>query len=433
MSIEYASDLAALVKDDAVHHSVYTDPAIFARELELIFGRSWFFVAHDSEVPGPGDFKTDQVSRWRLLLVRHRDGGVRLFHNVCRHRGALLCHEGYGNTQAFKCMYHGWTFATDGALRGVPMREHMRALDLQAHGLVPIPRVESYQGFIFASMAPTGQSLEDYLGGAKRYLDLMVERAPEGKIAAVKPLQYHYRGNWKLQVENYSDNYHPAVLHHSVLSIGARMLKEKFGENPLDMRPDNPYEERVLGHGHSIADYHGARGALWMNAYDDEYLRTIAARTGMERATELRDADVHLIIYPNLLVHVRMNHYRVIKPVGVDHTIVNTYPCKLVGASKGVNDTLIHNTSHHVSAAGEVQVDDLQAFNWLQEGLTSGAIEWIPLKLYGDDEHTDGHGERVSYGTSEGAIRGQYHEWARLMSTPADDSADDLNYGVAYR
>lgn len=433
MSVEFAGNPASLVKNDAVHQSIYTDPAIFAQELELLFGRTWIFVAHDSEIPQSGDFKTDQISRWRLLLVRHQDGGIRLFHNVCRHRGALLCHEAYGNTQAFKCMYHGWTFATDGRLRGVPMRDHMRDLDLAAHGLVPIPRVQSYQGFIFASLAPEGQSLEEYLGGAKRYLDLMVERAPENTIAAIKPVQYHYRGNWKLQVENYSDNYHPAILHHSVLSIGAQMLKEKFGENPLAVRSGGRYVERVLGHGHSMADYQGGRGALWMNAYDEEYVRTLARRTGMERAKELRDADIHLIIYPNLLVHIRMNHFRVIKPVSVDHTIVNTYPCKLVGASKTVNDLLIHNTSHHVSAAGEVQVDDLQAFNWVQEGLTSGVIEWIPFKLYGKDEHVDAQGESVSYGTSEGAIRGQYREWARLMAARTNNSAPASNHGTDYR
>jgi phenylpropionate dioxygenase-like ring-hydroxylating dioxygenase large terminal subunit len=162
MSVESTREPASLVKDDGVHQSIYTDSAIFARELELIFGRSWFFIAHDSEIPRPGDFKTDELGRWRFLLVRQRDGGIRLFHNVCRHRGALLCHEDYGNTQAFKCVYHGWTFATNGALQGVPLREQMRHLDVQAHGLVPIPRVESYQGFIFASLAPAGEPLEDY-------------------------------------------------------------------------------------------------------------------------------------------------------------------------------------------------------------------------------------------------------------------------------
>lgn len=433
MNVTITPDAASLVKSDAVHTSIYIDPTIFKREMELIFGHGWFFIAHDSEVPRPGDFKTDQLGRWRFILVRHHDGAVRLFHNVCRHRGALLCHESYGNTQAFKCMYHGWTFATDGALRGVPMREQMHGLDLAAHGLVPIPRVESYRGFIFASLAAAGESLDDHLGGAKRYLDLMVGRAPEGKITAVKPVQYHYRGNWKLQLENYSDNYHPAVLHHSVLSIGAKMLKEKFGENPIGAKSTARYEERLLGHGHSIADYHGGRGALWMNAYDDDYLRMMAERVGMERALELRDADIHLIIYPNLLVHVRMNHYRVIKPVSVDHTIVNTYPCRLAGASKRVNDALIHNTSHHVSAAGEVQVDDLQAFNWLQEGLGSGALEWIPFKLYGEDEHTELDNERVSFGTSEGAIRGQYCEWARLMSAGNAASLAAGNHGAIYR
>jgi benzoate/toluate 1,2-dioxygenase alpha subunit len=433
MSIESPTDLATLVKGDEVHQSVYTAPGIFTHEIERLFGRTWIFVAHDSEIPRPGDFKTDQLSRWRLLLVRRQDGGIGLFHNVCRHRGALLCHEAYGNTQAFKCMYHGWTFANDGALQGVPMREHMRGLDLPAHGLVPIPRVKSYQGFIFASLAPEGESLEEYLGGAKRYLDLMVARAPEQAIAAIKPVQYHYRGNWKLQVENYFDNYHPAVLHHSALSIGVQMLKEKFGDQPLNARSGGRYVERVLGHGHSMADYQGGRGALWMNAYDDEYLRTLAKRVGTGRAQELRDADIHLIIYPNLLIHVRMNHYRVIKPVSVDHTIVNTYPCKLVGSSKRVNDALIYNTSHHVSAAGEVQVDDLQAFNWVQEGLGSGAIEWIPFKLYGEEEHLDAQGENVSYGTSEAAIRGQYREWARWMTAPATDAAHASDQGASYR
>ncbi len=433
MNAKFTRDPALLVGADRIHSSVYTDPEIFERELNLIFGRSWFFVAHESEIPQPGDFKTDQLGRWRFLLVRHRDRGIRLFHNVCRHRGALLCHENYGNTQVFKCMYHGWTFATDGSVQGVPMREQMRDLDVQTHGLVPIPRVDSYQGFIFASLASAGESLRDYLGGAKRYLDLMVERAPEGRIVAVKPVQYHYRGNWKLQLENYSDNYHPAVLHHSVLSTGAKMLKEKFGENPIGAKSNARYEERVLGHGHSIADYHGGRGALWMNAYDDEYLQMMTERVGMERAMELRDSDIHLIIYPNLLVHVRMNHYRVIKPVSVDQTVVNTYPCKLVGASKRVNDALISNTSHHVSAAGEVQVDDLQAFNWLQEGLASGALEWIPFKLYGEDEHTEMEGECVSFGTSEGAIRGQYREWTRLMSATADESLSAPNHDPAYR
>ncbi|MBF6567909.1 MAG: Rieske 2Fe-2S domain-containing protein [Candidatus Binataceae bacterium] len=416
MSIDSIVDPGSLVRDDALNQRVYTDPAVFAAELELLFGRTWIFIGHESEVPHPGDFKTDQIGRWRLLLVRDADRRVRLFHNVCRHRGAMLCHAPGGNTRAFKCMYHGWTFGIDGSLLGVPLREQMRNLNPSSYGLAAVPRVENYQGFIFASMATVGESLKDYLGRAAHYLDLMVERAPEGKIAAIKPVRYFYNGNWKLQIENYSDNYHPAVLHQSALSIGMKLMKEKFGDDVLGARTGGRYMERMLEHGHSIADYQGGRGALWMNAYDDEYLAALAARIGTDRARALRDRDVHLIIYPNLLLHYRMNHYRVIKPVSVDRTVVDVYPCTLVGASKKVNDALILNTSHHCSVGGEVQVDDIQAFSWVQEGLGSQALEWIPLKLHGEDEHLNADGEVESYGTSENAIRHQYREWMRMMS-----------------
>ena len=112
----------------------------------------------------------------------------------------------------------------------------------------------------------------------------------------------------------------------------------------------------------------------------------------------------------------RLNHYRIIKPVSVNYTQVETYPCKLKGAPKSINDNLIMGTAHHVSALGDVQVDDMQAFSWVQEGLSSGAVEMVNLKLHGEEEHINEDGELEWHGASEAAIRHQYQEWARLMT-----------------
>lgn len=410
-------DYSALIKPDRVHRNVYLDPLLFEAEMERIYSRSWVFVGHESELPEPGDFKTDRIGPLSFIMVRGTDRQVRLFHNVCTHRGSRLCHIDFGNADNFQCMYHGWSFDTQGALDGVPLRERFPDFRDPEFHLTPIPRVESHRGFIFASKNPDVMPLPDYLGRAAHYLDLMVDRAPEGQIEAVKPVKYHYEGNWKLQMENYADNYHPAVLHGSALQVGMQIMKEKFGDSAFTMKTAvAKYYERAIPHGHMMADFCGSRGGIWMNAYKPDYLQQMAQNYGDVRAKEIAELDLHMVIYPNLLLHSRMNHYRVIKPVRVDFTEVSTYPCKLKGASDAVNSLLIQNSSHHVSAVGEIQVDDMQAFRWVQEGLHTGGIDWVLMALTGEDEHINADGELEWYGASEGALREQYKEWLRLMT-----------------
>ena len=127
--------------------------------------------------------------------------------------------------------------------------------------------------------------------------------------------------------------------------------------------------------------------------------------------------DMHVMIYPNLLLHHRLNHYRVVKPVAVDRTEVHTYPCKLVGAPDDLNELLIRSTGVHVSPGGDVQVDDLEAFARVQAGLQTEAVEWLLFKLRGD-EYVNDQGELANTGISEMIQRGYYREWRRLMSEP---------------
>src|SRR5919202_1800512 len=358
---------------DAVHRRVYTDPAIFDSEIQRISVRTWVFVGHESEVPNPGDYKTDRIARQPIIMTRHTDGQVYVLFNVCRHRGATVCQLPEGNSSQLRCIYHGWTYRNNGQLMSVP---HVGRFGDDFHprdyGLLPLPRVDSYRGFVFASLSAAGPDLHEHLGRAKHYIDVMVDRAPAGAIQATKPLRYQYDGNWKLQNENYADNYH-----------------------------------RSFGYGHGATEYHNVR--QWYDAFDDpDYLAALAARYGTDEAQRIAETDIHVMIYPNLLLHSRMNHYRVIKPLAVDRTEIQSFPCKLVGAPDRMNAIIVAYAAQHCSAGGEVQVDDLKAFAAVQEGLQVEAFEWVLFKLRGENEHLNEHGEWEGTGMSELIQRGQY-------------------------
>jgi phenylpropionate dioxygenase-like ring-hydroxylating dioxygenase large terminal subunit len=113
-------DYKALVQDDRIHASLYTDPRIFADEMERIFHGGWVFVGHDSEIAQPGDFVTRHLGTEPVIMVRGREGEVSVLVNRCKHRRTMLCPLDRGSVGTFTCPYHGWTYDLNGALLGVP-------------------------------------------------------------------------------------------------------------------------------------------------------------------------------------------------------------------------------------------------------------------------------------------------------------------------
>src|ERR1700760_957412 len=162
-------DVRALVRPDRVRGLVYTDPQVYDLEPRRIFREGWVFVAHESEVPEPGDYVTKRIAGEPYVVARGKDGEVRVMANRCTHRGNRLCNADKGNSSSFRCPYHGWTFSNDGHLVGVPMPTGYDE-EFNAHkqnmGLAALPRQDSYRGFVFASFAAEGIALAEHLGGA---------------------------------------------------------------------------------------------------------------------------------------------------------------------------------------------------------------------------------------------------------------------------
>src|ERR671930_2229978 len=160
-----------------VHTDAYMDRDVFEAELRNIFERTWVYVGHESEIPDVGDYKTSIIGRQPMILSRHEDGRVYALLNRCRHRGAVVCREELGHSNYFRCPYHNWAYANDGALVGMAQAHgYPDDFDKRAWGLVRAPRMGSYRGLVFASLAPDGPSLEEYLAPLRRYVDWWLNR-----------------------------------------------------------------------------------------------------------------------------------------------------------------------------------------------------------------------------------------------------------------
>ena len=140
----------------------YTDPAVLRLEQQRLFARSWQYAARLDQVAEPGQVTTAWAGTLPVVLARARDGELRGFVNVCRHRGHVLC-EGDSSRETIQCPYHAWTYALDGSLRSAPRADREPGFDRDALGLVPVS-VDAWGPFVFVNPDPEPEPLTDALG-----------------------------------------------------------------------------------------------------------------------------------------------------------------------------------------------------------------------------------------------------------------------------
>ncbi|MDF3281050.1 MULTISPECIES: aromatic ring-hydroxylating dioxygenase subunit alpha [unclassified Gordonia (in: high G+C Gram-positive bacteria)] len=413
-----------------VNAAIFSDPAIYRQEQEKIFARSWLFLAHETQIPKPGDFFTTWMGGDPILVVRKRDGTVGAYLNACRHRGMKVCRADSGNAKAFTCTYHGWAYGMDGSLVNVPGLEdgYFNELDTSKNGLVPVTQLDHYKGLYFGNWDPTAPSLQEYLGDSTKFLDVMIDRR-EGGVEVLPGIhKWSFIGNWKLAAEQFAgDAYHGQMSHASAAAA-------MFEVNPpsADEGAGNPFGN-VVGYQYSDQWGHGTgfsfdpRGQLFPVFFASEVLTNYYRSTHAEQIERLGAPfgyhTSHNNIFPNLSYLMPQNSLRVWHPRGPNAFEVWALTLVDKAAPPEVKEAQRIQSQLTFSAAGLYEQDDGENWSQIGENLGHGGTVINSLKLnyqmgighHGPSEDYPGTIGNVLVG--EEPQRAFYRRWVEMMES----------------
>ena len=222
----------------------YLSTEVFDRERERILYREWFAVARKEDLPDPASYLAVDVAGESIVLVRDRDGSLRGFYNVCRHRGSRLvdgpgeasCERSGRFGNSIRCPYHSWTYGLGGELRHAPFLSEEDGLAREGLGLHPVD-VETWGGFAFVHLTPSeGRPLHDALGAAPE----RVSRYPLAQLRRAHRIRYDVAANWKVILENYNECYHCGPVHPELCEVVPAFKKGGAG---LDWEQGIPHRE----------------------------------------------------------------------------------------------------------------------------------------------------------------------------------------------
>ena len=332
----------------------YTNPEIFAAEQEHVFEAMWFCAARSTDMAGPGQFKKVQVGRESVLLVRGRDGMLRAFLNVCRHRGAQLCTEAEGEVKRnLRCPYHSWTYGLDGRLTAAPnlgtlTDEAGAPIDRYRYGLVPVALTE-WLGYAWVCLAEDPPAFDDVIAETTRILGDVdaIDRYGIGALDVGRRIVYDVKANWKLIVENFMECYHCATIHPELVDVLPEFSRGLAAQVNI-------------GHG---AEFGSEVGGF-----------TVDGSAGFDRLPGITDEQDRryyaMTVKPTVFINLVPDHiiFHRMFPVAADRTIVECdwlYTADVVAAERDV--------SHSVELFHRVNQQDFEACERTQPAMASRA------------------------------------------------------------
>jgi phenylpropionate dioxygenase-like ring-hydroxylating dioxygenase large terminal subunit len=361
-----------LVSEDVslISRRCWSDPRVYELEKRGIFGRSWLFLGHESQIPEPGDFVQACMGETPVILARGRDGGLYANVNSCTHRGLPVCRADHGNAKRFVCPYHNWSYTVEGDLVTIPQESQVLNKPNKGKlGLKRVPRLESWRGLVFGSFNEEIESLDDYLGDMRFYLDAFFERLPGGIEFMGAPHRWVLNANWKLPVENQlGDVNHGAFLHSAIIPREAQDTIEQVGYSVVTtpghgatfrlMAEDAPVDEVAWG-------MEGMGGILGGSEVQD-YLREIQARA-KERVGDIRARMKGLTygIYPNLSFLWSNTSFKVSHPRGPGRVEYWSWAVVPADAPDSLKRVLRTNYSSFFGPGGLLEQEDAEA--WVQQ------------------------------------------------------------------
>ncbi len=418
-----------------VNPALFSSEELFELEKKLIFGRTWNFLALESQLPKPNDFVSTWIVNTPVLVTRDAKNKVHAFLNACRHKGAAVSRTERGNSRFHVCPYHGWAYDASGRNGDIKDRKsgcYSESFDKEGHDLVPLAKVESYKGLVFGSLSPEVPPLEEFLGEFRFFLDLAMDQGANGMEFVPGRAAYTYDGNWKLQMDNGLDMYHLTSTHTSFMDVQA---KRRAGEGNQDAQQFD-WQKRFSQEGGMFQFKHG-HASTWLNQAEATKrpvypsIDEIRKRVGDLRADWMLKMR-NTLVFPNMQIADSTSLLlRIFRPLAVNRTEMRVHCLAPIGEPAAQRAHRLRQFEDFFNPAGFATPDDTITYEDCQRGLESPAFPLLQGYSRGMTGTVPG-GNRVSdtFGIkpvagligsfdvqAETVFHPAYREWARLMQT----------------
>jgi len=318
-------------------------------ESEKVFGRAWVCVGYSCQVDLPGKTLTASVAQQPIVITRDKQGVLRGFFNVCRHRGSLLVTND-SKVERFRCPYHSWTYDLTGKLRKCPLftdSDDGKVFNKDDYHLLPI-RVEQFGCFIFANLDRDAEPLSDYLGDLPHHY----RNFPLSEFVLYKRKAYSINANWKLVAENFLEYYHLPWVHPELCEVTA-----------IDMH------KRNQGAGMYMSFY-ASPLLKGRTPLDADYLPAMPGLSETEA-----NSGYFPFIFPNLATFILPHHVFVLtmKPTSIDHT--HEFGDLLVHSSLLTHPLVEEKCEEIFRFYDMVNLQDISAVERVQQGIQARAYQ----------------------------------------------------------